>query len=62
MSDAPFEPSASARAFGMVNRDMYEGLVQAGFTERQALTIIGQVIAASWKNTLEGNDESGDES
>lgn len=34
------------REFARICRDMYVGLLQEGFTEREALVIVGQVITA----------------
>lgn len=44
--NGPEEPSADMREFARICRDMYVGLLQEGFTEREALAILGQVIAA----------------
>lgn len=47
MPNAPFEPAAEMRAFAATLRQMFEALRQEGFTEQQALTIVGQVIASN---------------
>lgn len=44
--NGPEEPSADMREFARICRDMYVGLLQEGFTEREALDILGRVIAA----------------
>lgn len=49
MSNAPFEPSADTRAVAKQLKNLFEALVAEGFTERQALTIVGQCIAAGGK-------------
>jgi hypothetical protein len=43
----PFEPSAETRVAARQIRNLYEALILEGFQERQALTILGQVLAAS---------------
>ncbi|WP_280476064.1 hypothetical protein [Nocardia farcinica] len=40
------EPSANARQFATTTFDYFTALTQAGFTERQALAVIGSVLAA----------------
>lgn len=48
MSPQPrYEPSAVARQAAKPMYDMFQGLVQAGFTEAQALQIIGVALAAA---------------
>lgn len=47
MSNGPIEPSADLRAFARMSYEMFVALAAEGFTERQALTIIGQVIAGN---------------
>ncbi len=42
----PVEPSADARQFAAGMLDMFVALQAVGFTEKQALAIIGHVIAA----------------
>lgn len=41
------EPSADVRALATNMRQMFVAFTQAGFTERQALTILTDVIKAS---------------
>jgi len=48
---AKVEPSAAARKMGSACFDNYTGLVQAGFTEQQALHIIGVILSAIFQNT-----------
>lgn len=48
--DGPTEPSALMREFAQNNREMYLALVDRGFTENQALQIIGHVIAAAFRS------------
>lgn len=43
---APEEASAAMRAMARLCRDQFVGLVAEGFTEAQALTILGHTIAA----------------
>lgn len=47
MTDGPVEPNADARAFAKACHQTYVALTLEGFTEQQALTIIGQMIAAN---------------
>ncbi|MDP5182159.1 hypothetical protein QOZ88_05880 [Blastococcus sp. BMG 814] len=44
------EPSAMHRAFAKELRQMFVALQQEGFTTMEALTVIGQVIAANTGN------------
>lgn len=39
-----YEPSASARTLAKVQYDHFQAMIQEGFTEQQALTIIGQML------------------
>lgn len=41
------EPPADARAGAAACRSMYVALRKEGFTDRQALTIVGQMIGAA---------------
>lgn len=41
------EPSAAIRGMARASREMYIALVREGFTAKEALTIIGQTIAAA---------------
>lgn len=43
----PTEPSAGLRTMASAFWQMYVALTAEGFTEKQALAIIGQVIAAN---------------
>lgn len=47
MKRPAYEPSSDMRSYAALLYDMYQGLVQAGFTDSQALGIIGQTIAAN---------------
>lgn len=49
------EPSAAARSSANSLHDYYVALVQSGFTEEQALHILG-VVLASVISSLEGRD------
>ena len=44
MSNPSYEPSADNRAMAKALRDMYVALQQEGFTEREAFSIVGEVI------------------
>lgn len=46
MTNGPIEPSADLRQFASFFRQMYVALLEEGFDDRQALTIIGQTLAA----------------
>lgn len=46
MTNQPIEPSADLRTFASFIRQMHIALVCEGFTEQQALVIVGQTIAA----------------
>jgi hypothetical protein len=43
------EPSAEHRVFAKMVRQMFLALVAEGFTEQQALVIVGQVMALAVK-------------
>lgn len=43
----PIEPSADLRQFASTMRQMFLALTADGFTEQQALVIIGQFLAAN---------------
>lgn len=43
----PEEPSSDARILARALRDHYIALVAEGFTAQEALSIIGQILAAS---------------
>jgi len=47
MSNGPVEPNADARVFAGMCFQWYTALVLEGFTEAQALVIVGQLIAAA---------------
>lgn len=47
MTSGPIEPSADIRAFALHMRQVYLALVGQGFTEPQAMAIIGTTIAAA---------------
>lgn len=59
MGNEGYEPSASSRATGAVMYDIFQGLVQAGFTESQALQIIGNVVQASVFGDIVNGDGDG---
>lgn len=44
------EPNADMRAFAVMFRQMHVALLDEGFTQAEALGIIGQVICASLKD------------
>ncbi|MEU8136592.1 hypothetical protein [Streptodolium elevatio] len=46
MSGYPTEPAADLRQMASQLRQMFVALMNEGFTEKQALVIIGQCIAA----------------
>ncbi|AHH98351.1 hypothetical protein [Kutzneria albida] len=46
MTNGPIEPSADLRKLASVLRQTYIALIAEGFTEHQALVIIGQILAA----------------
>lgn len=45
--NGPIEPNADARQFAAAMWQMFVALTKEGFTERQALVIIGQMLAAN---------------
>lgn len=47
MSNGPIEPAADLRQLANALRQTFLALVQEGFTEQQALVIIGQILAAN---------------
>jgi hypothetical protein len=49
VSNGPIEPAADLRQLANMLRQTYLALVQEGFTEREALAIIGQIIVANAK-------------
>lgn len=49
MNQSQIEPSADMRVLAANLRQMFLALVREGFTEQQALTIIGQCISANAK-------------
>jgi hypothetical protein len=50
VDNGPVEPAAGARQAAHAIREIYLALMQEGFTERQALVIVGQAIAAANQN------------
>jgi hypothetical protein len=46
MSNGPIEPAAEMRQLANALRQTFVALTQEGFTEHQALVIIGQILAA----------------
>ena len=53
------EPSAEWRVFASNMRQMFVALMKEGFTERQALAIIGQGLAAAASQMSNDDDEDG---
>ena len=51
MTNGPVEPSADAREFARACHQIFVALSLEGFTEQQALVVIGQMIAANTKGT-----------
>lgn len=47
MTNGPVEPSADAREFAKACHQIFVALTLEGFTEQQALAVIGQMIAAN---------------
>lgn len=47
MSNGPIEPSADLRQLASILRQTYLALTQEGFSQQEALTIIGQILAAN---------------
>jgi hypothetical protein len=47
MTNGPIEPSADMRAFAKMCHEMFVALGMEGFSTQEALTIIGQMIAAN---------------
>lgn len=45
--NGPIEPAADMRQMATTLYQTFVALVAEGFTEKQALTIIGQILAAS---------------
>ena len=48
MSNGPIEPSADMREFAKHLRQMFVALKLEGFTEQQAMSVIGTTLAASF--------------
>lgn len=48
MSNGPIEPAADAREVARAVHQQFVALTQEGFTEHQALVIIGQMISGSF--------------
>lgn len=46
-ANGPIEPSANMREMANNLRQMYLALVYEGFTEQQALIVIGQILGAA---------------
>lgn len=45
--NAPYEPTADMRQLAKMMRDMYQALLAEGFSDRQALSVLGEVVTAS---------------
>lgn len=50
------EPSANARAGAQALREMFVALIQSGFTEAQAMNVIGIAVSSAVQKGL-GNQE-----
>lgn len=50
MPNQPREPAADLRQFAKVCREMFLALMEEGFTETQALQILGVFVAGSIGN------------
>jgi hypothetical protein len=48
------EPSADIRQAAIGLHEIFTALIDAGFTEAQALTIVGQLLALNFRPTEEG--------
>lgn len=46
-SQGPVEPAADLRELARTLRQMYAALIAEGFSEDQALKVIGQILAAN---------------
>ena len=53
-SESDREASAGLRTAARAIRDLYDGLTAEGFTERQAVAILGQMLAAARKTEDDG--------
>ncbi len=47
MNNGPIEPPAELRQMAKMIRQVYLSLMQEDFTEKEALTIIGHILAAN---------------
>lgn len=47
MSNGPVEPSADMRQLAAGIREIYVALTLEGFTSTEALTVVGQILAAN---------------
>lgn len=47
MSNGPVEPAADMRKFAAGMRQIYLALTQEGFSDREALIIIGQMLSSN---------------
>jgi len=45
--NGPVEPDATSRKFAKTLRQLFLALTLEGFTETQALVVIGQIVAAT---------------
>jgi hypothetical protein len=55
MPNSPTEPAANLRAMAKILKEMFISLQEEGFNERQAIAIIGQIMAAHFM-TGDDND------
>jgi hypothetical protein len=47
MTNGPIEPAADLRTMANMIRQAFLALLQEGFTEHQALVIVGQLVTAN---------------
>ena len=53
MPDIPFEPSGDARNMAGILRNWYVALVDAGFSENQAMSFIQQMLATATQKGMD---------
>lgn len=51
MTNGPIEPHADMRQMANVYHQMFVALTQEGFTEQQALQIVGVIIHSTWASS-----------
>lgn len=47
MPNTPYEARSDFRQFAVTMHEMFIALIEAGFSEQQALIMLGQILAAS---------------